>query len=170
MGLGHRVAFFIVEILSALLYYYGWKSMSPADHMTLGWIYFVSAWLSLFVINGILTFMLTPGTWLVTGNFWDGFFNPTFWPSLVLRSAIAVMLGGFMPSSLPHAANRMHSKSGWCGSQLGGASSDSRLALPSLTGIGEPFPRPLPRPSRLCRLLCEPCITPNGSRAPSQFC
>ena len=86
--------FFVVEILAALLYYYGWKRMSPADHMTLGWIYFVFAWLSLFVINGILTFMLTPGTWLATGNFWDGFFNPTFWPSLVLRSAIAVMLAG----------------------------------------------------------------------------
>jgi mono/diheme cytochrome c family protein len=86
--------FFVVEILAAILYYYGWKRMSPADHMTIGWIYFVFAWLSLFVINGILTFMLTPGTWLATGNFWDGFFNPTFWPSLVLRSAIAVMLAG----------------------------------------------------------------------------
>lgn len=86
--------FFLVEILAALLYYYGWKRMSPADHMRLGWIYLVFAWLSLFVINGILTFMLTPGAWLVTGSFWDGFFNPTFWPSLVLRSAIAVMLAG----------------------------------------------------------------------------
>jgi mono/diheme cytochrome c family protein len=86
--------FFVVEILAAILYSYGWKRMSPADHMTLGWIYFVFAWLSLFVINGILTFMLTPGAWLTTGNIWDGFFNPTFWPSLVLRSAIAVMLAG----------------------------------------------------------------------------
>jgi len=86
--------FFAVEILTAILYYYGWKRMSPEDHMTLGWIYFVFAWLSLFVINGILTFMLTPGDWPVTGNIWDGFFNPTFWPSLVLRSAIAVMLAG----------------------------------------------------------------------------
>jgi mono/diheme cytochrome c family protein len=86
--------FFVVEILAAILYYYGWKRMSPAHHMTLGWIYFVFAWLSLFVVNGIITFMLTPGAWLATGNIWDGFFNPTFWPSLVLRSAIAVMLAG----------------------------------------------------------------------------
>jgi mono/diheme cytochrome c family protein len=86
--------FFLVEILAAILYYYGWKRMSPANHMIMGWIYFVFAWLSLFVINGIITFMLTPGAWLVTGNIWDGFFNPTFWPSLVLRSAIAVMLAG----------------------------------------------------------------------------
>jgi mono/diheme cytochrome c family protein len=46
------------------------------------------------VINGILTFMLTPGQWLASGEFWDGFFNPTFWPSLVLRTGVCVMLAG----------------------------------------------------------------------------
>jgi mono/diheme cytochrome c family protein len=86
--------FFVVEIAAAILYYYGWKRMAPAAHMTLGWIYFVAAWLSLVVINGIITFMLTPGTWLQTGNFWDGFFNPTYWPSLVFRTGICVMLAG----------------------------------------------------------------------------
>jgi mono/diheme cytochrome c family protein len=85
---------FFVEILAAILYYYGWNRMPASDHMTIGWIYFISAWLSLFVINGILTFMLTPGAWLASGNFWDGFFNPTFWPSLVLRSLIAATLAG----------------------------------------------------------------------------
>ncbi len=87
-------ALFAVEILAATLYFYGWKRMEAGPHMALGWIYFVSAWLSLFVVNGILTFMLTPGRWLETGNMWDGFFNPTFWPSLVLRTAVAVMLAG----------------------------------------------------------------------------
>lgn len=86
--------FFVVEILAALLYFYGWDRMSARDHMTLGWIYFGAAWLSLFVINGILTFMLTPGRWLETGAIRDGFFNPTFWPSLVLRTAISVFLAG----------------------------------------------------------------------------
>jgi mono/diheme cytochrome c family protein len=86
--------FFIVEILAALLYYYGWDRMSARDHMVLGWIYFGAAWLSLFVINGIITFMLTPGRWLVTGAIRDGFFNPSFWPSLALRTAITVCLAG----------------------------------------------------------------------------
>ena len=62
--------------------------------MIIGWIYFIAAWLSLVVINGIITFMLTPGKWLQTGNFWDGFFNPTYWPSLVLRTGVCVMLAG----------------------------------------------------------------------------
>jgi len=86
---------FVVEIASAILYFYGWRRMSPAAHMTLGWIYFIAAWLSLFVINGILTFMLTPGRWLSGGGFWEGFFNPTFWPSLVLRTGICIVLAGF---------------------------------------------------------------------------
>jgi mono/diheme cytochrome c family protein len=38
--------------------------------------------------------MLTPGRWLETGDFWHGFFNPTYWPSLVFRTAICVVLAG----------------------------------------------------------------------------
>ena len=86
--------FFVGEIAAALIYYYGWNKMAAKAHITVGWIYFVFAWLSLVVINGILTFMLTPGQWLVTGNFWDGFFNPTYWPALVMRTGICVMLAG----------------------------------------------------------------------------
>ena len=62
--------------------------------MFIGWVYFAAAWGSLFVINGIIDFMLTPGDWLATGNFWDGFFNPTFWSSLWLRTGICIMLAG----------------------------------------------------------------------------
>jgi mono/diheme cytochrome c family protein len=86
--------FFFVEITAALMYYYGWKRLSPSAHMAIGWIYFIAAWLSLVIINGILTFMLTPGNWLTTGSFWDGFFNPTYWPSLFFRSFIALALAG----------------------------------------------------------------------------
>ncbi len=86
--------FFFVEITAALMYYYGWKRLSPSAHMAVGWIYFVAAWLSLVIINGILSFMLTPGNWVTTGNFWDGFFNPTYWPSTLFRSFIALALAG----------------------------------------------------------------------------
>ncbi len=86
--------FFVVEILAAILYFYGWKHMSAKGHMKLGWAYFGAAWLSLFVINGIITFMLTPGAWIEDGSFWSGFFNPTFWSSLVLRTGIALLMAG----------------------------------------------------------------------------
>jgi cytochrome bd-type quinol oxidase subunit 1 len=70
--------FFVVEIAAAMVYFYGWDRLDARTHMTVGWIYFWAAWLSLVVINGILTFMLTPGGWLTTRSFWDGILNPTF--------------------------------------------------------------------------------------------
>jgi mono/diheme cytochrome c family protein len=86
--------FFLVEILAAVLYAMGWQRLPARTHLVFGWIYFGAAWLSLFVINGIVTFMLTPGDWLATGAFSDGFFNPTFWPSLAFRSGVCVLLAG----------------------------------------------------------------------------
>lgn len=89
--------FFIVEIVAALVYYTTWGKISKGAHLMVGWIYFVAAYASLVIINGIITFMLTPGQWLTTGQFWDGFFNPTYWPSLVLRTGIvAIMATVFM--------------------------------------------------------------------------
>ena len=86
--------FFVAEIAAAMVYYYGWDRLPARTHETVGWIYFANAWLSLVVINGILTFMLTPGDWLTTRGFWDGFFNPTYWPGLVARTFAAVGLAG----------------------------------------------------------------------------
>ena len=86
--------FFVVEITAAIVYYYGWNKLAAREHQIIGWIYFIFAWLSLVIINGIITFMLTPGRWLQTGNFWDGFFNPTYWPSLVMRTGVSLMLAG----------------------------------------------------------------------------
>jgi mono/diheme cytochrome c family protein len=86
--------FFVTEIAAALVYYYGWDRLTPRAHLAVGWVYFAAAWLSLVVINGILTFMLTPGAWVVTRNVWDGFFNETYWPGLVTRTLVAAGLAG----------------------------------------------------------------------------
>ncbi|HHQ49008.1 MAG TPA: cytochrome C, partial [Acidobacteria bacterium] len=84
--------FFILEIVAALVYYATWNRISKGAHLLVGWLYFVGAYGSLVVINGIIAFMLTPGRWLETRQFWDGFFNPTYWPSVVLRTGIALMM------------------------------------------------------------------------------
>lgn len=84
--------FFLVEVTAALVYYYGWDRMDRATHLKVGWIYYGAAWMSLAVINGILTFMLTPGQWVQTQSFWDGFFNPTYLPSLCWRTVITFAL------------------------------------------------------------------------------
>lgn len=86
--------FFFVEITAALIYAYQWDSLDRRTHMTIGWIYFVAAWMSLFVINGIITYQLTPGRWLDTHSLLDGFFNPTYWPSLFARTSISILLAG----------------------------------------------------------------------------
>ncbi len=86
--------FFFVEIAAALIYAYNWDILDRRTHLTIGWIYFIAAWMSLVVINGILTYMLTPGRWLETRNFWDGFLNPTYGPSLLIRTAMGVGLAG----------------------------------------------------------------------------
>jgi cytochrome bd-type quinol oxidase subunit 1 len=86
--------FFFVEIAAALFYYYGWERLDPRTHLAIGWIYAGAAWASMVVINGILTFMLTPGEWLTSGTFADAYFNPTMLPSLVTRTAVAGALAG----------------------------------------------------------------------------
>jgi cytochrome bd-type quinol oxidase subunit 1/mono/diheme cytochrome c family protein len=101
-GWAIEYTFFLVEITAAAVYYYTWDKVSTKTHLRIGWVYAGSAWLSLFVINGILTFMLTPGAaWLSvagSGNetdmFWAAFFNPTFWPSLFMRTLICISLAG----------------------------------------------------------------------------
>ncbi len=93
-GWASEWTFFVIEIAAAMVYYYGWDRLSARAHLTVGWIYFIAAWMSLFIINGILTFMLTPGRWIQSRDLLDAFFNPTFWPSLVTRTLICVGLAG----------------------------------------------------------------------------
>jgi mono/diheme cytochrome c family protein/cytochrome bd-type quinol oxidase subunit 1 len=86
--------FFLTEIAAAMVYYYGWDRLTPRSHLAVGWIYFATAWLSLAVINGILSFMLTSGEWVRTRGFWDGILNPTYLPALLLRTLVATGLAG----------------------------------------------------------------------------
>jgi mono/diheme cytochrome c family protein len=101
-GWAIEYVFFIIELSTAAMYYYSWDKIEPKLHLRIGYVYAASSWLTLVIINGILTFMLTPGdTWLSvagSGNeasvFWYAFFNPTYFPSLVLRTLICWNLAG----------------------------------------------------------------------------
>jgi cytochrome c5 len=86
--------FFGGEIVAIFIYYYAFDRLTPRQHLLIGWLYFGFAWLSLFVINGIVAFMLTPGAWLISGNFWSALFNPTFWPALFFRTFMALIIAG----------------------------------------------------------------------------
>jgi mono/diheme cytochrome c family protein len=86
--------FFVIEIVTAFLYFYTFKKISEKTHLLVGWIYFIAALASLIIINAILSFMLTPGKWLETRNFWDGVFNPSFWSSSVFRIFLSFAMAG----------------------------------------------------------------------------
>ena len=92
--------FFLVELTTVAVYYYTWDRIDEKLHLTVGWVYAGASAATLIIINGILAFMLTPGdTWLsVAGTgqeaskFWNAFFNPTYWPSLLLRACVCCSL------------------------------------------------------------------------------
>jgi mono/diheme cytochrome c family protein/cytochrome bd-type quinol oxidase subunit 1 len=86
--------FFFLEITAALLYLYGWETLDPKLHEWFGWVYFITAFASLVVINGIITFMLTPGHWIDNHQFWSGILNPTYLPSLLFRFCMSLALAG----------------------------------------------------------------------------
>lgn len=86
---------FLGELTTLYLYYYGWKTNSRKMQVFLAVSYFVIAWISLFIINGILSFMLTPGKWtLANTNIAAGFFNPGFFPSLFIRTFAMFLIAG----------------------------------------------------------------------------
>lgn len=88
--------FFCLEIVSGYCFYRYYARLDDRTAMTLLAIYSAASWLSLFVINGILSWQLTPGRWLETHHLFDGFFNPSFWPSLLFRTVVAMTLASLV--------------------------------------------------------------------------
>ena len=83
---------FSVEVVAGYACVRAGKRLSDKARIRLLALYAVASWLSLFWINGILSWQLTPGRYLETGSVWAGFFNPSFWPSLVFRTFVAMAL------------------------------------------------------------------------------
>ncbi len=110
--------FFMIEIVAAFVYFYTFGKMDRKKHLIVGWIYFISAWMSLVLINGIIAFMLTPGAWVENPSFWTGFLNPSFLPSMIFRTFISTMLAGafgLLSSSFIKNSNLKAKMSAFCG-------------------------------------------------------
>lgn len=124
-GWATEYVFFVIEIVSAFLFYYYWGRIAERTHVIIGWIYGLSAWVSLVLITGITAFMLNPGRWLETGSFWSGFFNPQFLPQVVARTGGALLLSSlyvYLHASLTMRDSRMRDMIG------------ARSARPALLG------------------------------------
>lgn len=86
--------FFCLEIVSGYCFLRYHERLSDKGSLTLLALYALAAWASLFIINGIISWQLTPGAWVRTHNVADGFFNPSFWPSLLFRTVVSLTLAG----------------------------------------------------------------------------
>lgn len=86
--------FFLTEIATFFVYYYSWGKISRQTHLRLAQAYAGLSIFTLLVISGILTFMLTPGDWLTSRNWVDGFFNVAYLPATALRLVAMFALAG----------------------------------------------------------------------------
>ncbi len=95
--------FFCVEVIAGYAFYRYGKRLPDAMRMRLLLTYSIASWFSLFWINGILSWQLTPGNWIETRNVWDGFFNPSFWPSLIYRTIVCLVIASLAACTLVNA-------------------------------------------------------------------
>jgi len=87
--------FFCLEVVAGYAYYRYAARLSDASRLWLLVLYSIAAWFSLFWINGILSWQLTPGGWAEQGV-WAGFFNASFWPSLVFRTITSMTIAALV--------------------------------------------------------------------------
>ncbi|RMH08922.1 MAG: cytochrome c [Armatimonadetes bacterium] len=100
---------FLIDVVGIIVYYYTLGRVHPRTHLKLAWILALGASGTLAVIVGILAFKLTPGAWLQTGASLDGFYNPTYYPMLLMRFALmftitaawASLIAATMPQDMP---------------------------------------------------------------------
>ncbi|MGC8595369.1 MAG: cytochrome ubiquinol oxidase subunit I [Candidatus Kryptoniota bacterium] len=100
--------FFILEIISAFIFYYYWGRLDSKTHMRIGWIYAISAWISLALITGITSFQLDIGNWTPEKGMWAAFFNPQTFPQILARTGASLMLAAlyvFLHSSFKLSAD-----------------------------------------------------------------
>lgn len=91
-----EILMFLIEAVFLALYRYTWPRMAHrTPHMVFGLLGALGAWGSGFIINGLASFMLTPGRWVETRQLLDAAFNPSFWPSFAHRGLAAFSVTGF---------------------------------------------------------------------------
>jgi cytochrome bd-type quinol oxidase subunit 1/mono/diheme cytochrome c family protein len=88
--------FFCLEIFAGYAFYRYSDRLNDRARLTLLILYSVAAWGSLFWINGILSWQLTPGGMHEGGGVWSGFFNASFWPSTIFRTIVAMTIAALV--------------------------------------------------------------------------
>ena len=90
---------FSVEVVAGYAFVRCGAQLADRARSRLLALYATASWLSLFFINGILSWQLTPGSPPGEGRVWAGFFNASFWPSLLYRTCVAMALASLAAAS-----------------------------------------------------------------------
>jgi len=87
---------FLIEVTAIYLYFFTWGKIKPKAHNRIGWVFAIASVLTLFIINAILSFMLTPGAWAphAPAAVWKAILNPSYIPTSLVRVAIALAFAG----------------------------------------------------------------------------
>jgi len=91
-GWAMEYVFFVLEIVSAFIFFYYWGRLAPRTHRAIGWIYAISAYMSLVLITGITAFQLDIGSWTPDKGMWSAFFNPQTFPQIVARTGASLLM------------------------------------------------------------------------------
>ena len=95
--------FFCLEVVAGYCFYRYGPLLNHRARFTLLVLYSAAAWFSLFWINGILSWQLTPGEWLHNHSVWAGFFNASFWPSLFFRTITSMTVAALVACIIVNA-------------------------------------------------------------------
>ncbi|MBN1822423.1 MAG: c-type cytochrome [Prolixibacteraceae bacterium] len=90
---------FVLEVVFIMIYFLTWKRSGESPqkkkkHILFGVFLSVFSWLTMAIIVGILGFMMDPGSWIENKTLFSGFANPIYFPQLIFRTPVAMMMGG----------------------------------------------------------------------------
>lgn len=90
---------FVLEVIFIMIYYLTWKRSNTSPkrkkrHILFGLWLSVFSWLTMAIIVAILGFMMDPGSWIDHKTLFSGFTNPLYFPQLIFRTPVAMMMAG----------------------------------------------------------------------------
>jgi len=102
---------FIAEVTLVYILFYTLGKIDQRSWLRLAWTFAIGSWATMYIIVGILSFMLSPGheKWFATGNILDAFYNKNYFPHLLMRSSfmfaiagtIGIVIASLMKKDLP---------------------------------------------------------------------
>lgn len=90
---------FVLEVVFIMIYFLTWKRSNESPkrkkrHIIFGIWLSTFSWLTMAIIVAILGFMMDPGSWIEHKTLFSGFSNPIYFPQLIFRTPVAMMMAG----------------------------------------------------------------------------